>query len=100
MSVFYIFLFIYVIVFNVSIVRELNEALKELTNWVEFAIYLPGIIFADTVKITTDFNSVDARKMGLFDLWLRRCPSASWTDVINALKKIGEDTMARDIETG
>ena len=71
-----------------------------LVDWESFAIHLPGIYFADTVKITRDFSRVSRQKLELFDLWLRRCPLASWTDVISALKKIGEDTMARDIETG
>ena len=87
-------------VFYISVVNELNKALEKLTKWVDFAINLPGINFADASKITKDFNSVDTQKMGLFDLWLRRYPSASWTDVINALKIIGEDTIASDIETG
>ena len=86
--------------FYISIVKELNKALEKLTKWVEFAINLPEINRADASKITTDFNSVDTQKNGLFDLWLRRYPSASWTDVISALKEIGEDTIARDIESG
>ena len=85
---------------NVSVVKELDEALTDLVNWKKFAIHLPGINSADTNKITADYNSVDERKMGLFDLWLSRYPSASWTDVINALKKIGEGRITRDIETG
>ena len=85
---------------NVSVVKELDEALKDLVNWKRFAIRLPGINSADANKITADFNSVDERKMGLFDLWLSRYPSASWTDVVSALKGIGEDRIAREIETG
>ena len=85
---------------NVSVAKELDEALTDLVNWKRFAIYLPGIDSADTNRITADFNSVAERKLGLFDLWLRKYPSASWTDVISALKRIGEDRIAREIETG
>ena len=84
----------------VSVVKELNEALTDLANWERFAIHLPGINLTDTNKITKEFNCVDRQKLELFDLWLSRYPSASWDDVISALKEIGEDRIARDIETG
>ena len=85
---------------NVFVVKELDEALKDLVNWERFAIHLPGINFADTNVITRDFSRVGRQKLELFDLWLSRYPLASWTDVISALKEIGEDRIAGDIETG
>ena len=87
-------------VFYVSVVKELDEALTDLVNWDRFAIHLPGINSTDFDKIAADFCGVDRRKTRLFDLWLRKYSSASWTDVIIALKVIGENRIARDIETG
>ena len=33
----------------------------------------------------------------MFDAWLKRSPSASWSDLITALRAIGEDSVASDI---
>ena len=47
------------IVFYVSVVKELDDALTDLVNWDRFAIHLPGINSADTNKIAADFSGVD-----------------------------------------
>jgi len=37
-------------------------------------------------------------KQETFSLWLKRTPSASWRDVVKALRKMGENTEAKKIE--
>ena len=40
----------------------------------------------------------DRWKWETFSLWLQCTPSASWRDVVGALRRMGEDTEAERIE--
>ena len=57
----------------------------------------------------TDLNDIhtmyhvagtNALKIMMFDKWLKKCPAASWDDVIQALTDMGEVTTADRIKAG
>jgi len=48
--------------------------------------------------IKSDSAECDTRCSKMFELWLRRQPGASWRQLIVALKQIGLDKLASDVE--
>ena len=78
---------------------ELSFALTSLVPWEIFATYLPGMTQADIEKIQTDKpGNAEKQKITLFYIWLKVFPGASWSDVVRALKKARENTLALEIE--
>ena len=79
---------------------ELYKELCHLTEWEAFALNLPGIKQPpDIDRIKRDYPyDTQAQKRSLFSLWLRRCPNASWQDVINALETAQEFTLAQKLK--
>ena len=69
---------------------QLIDYLKDLVQWEQFAIHLPGITQPDIDTIKRDESSTAGQKQALFDQWLRLCPKASWVNVVQALEKTGE----------
>ena len=49
-------------------------------------------------EIELNNPDVETRKIRMFTLWLKLIPTASWEDLISALKIIGENEIARDLE--
>ena len=76
-------------------VKELDQCLRALVLWERFALHLPGIdqTDIDTIKENSRYDVVD-RKLDLYKKWLRVYPDASWDDVIQALEKVEEITIA------
>jgi hypothetical protein len=67
----------------------------------EFArmLKIGGSGFFSLVKnIADQYSSIESRKRVLFMLWLGRDPDASWMKVIEALKRIGKQTLAIYVE--
>ena len=50
------------------------------------------------IHVTYNTYGVGRLKAEMFDLWLRRSPSASWGDIIAGLTAMGEITVANKIE--
>ena len=73
---------------------ELDEELADLVNWQRFAIHLPDLTRGDIEQIEQDNRDVQRQKLELYGTWLRRCPNASWKDVVLALEKVRENTLA------
>uniref|UniRef100_A0A1X7UKX3 Death domain-containing protein n=1 Tax=Amphimedon queenslandica TaxID=400682 RepID=A0A1X7UKX3_AMPQE len=69
--------------------------LKQLVDWKPFALYLPGITQSDVNII--DKTKKNA-KAAIHQIWLQVNPTASWRDVINALKQCKENELAKTIE--
>ena len=80
-------------------VSLLEEHLKDLVEWENVAIHLPGITPVDTDMITKEHRSINDQKLAFYKLWLRRYPSPIWEDVITALKKNKDYTLAERIKT-
>ncbi|XP_019853787.1 PREDICTED: uncharacterized protein LOC109583057 [Amphimedon queenslandica] len=74
--------------------------LQTLHDWKPFALCLPGgigITQLDVDIIKTKGSSY-LRMEALHKRWLQVNPTASWRDVINALKQCKENELARTIE--
>ena len=77
---------------------ELNESLKKLVEWKQMALHLPNInaSIIETIKKESQ-NDLAEEKFALFRKWLSVYPDASWEDVVHALKKAEENTLANEI---
>ena len=75
------------------------KCLKPLVDWKPFALCLPGgITQLDVSIIDKKKRNAHLMKMALHKRWLQVNPTASWRDVINALKQCKENELARTIE--
>ena len=71
-------------------VRELCDLLRDVIDWEAVVLELPGMNSTEIRRIKRDETSVDLQKQAAFDVWLRRCPEASWSHVRQALNKARE----------
>ena len=78
---------------------ELDLKLAELVNWQRFATHLPDLTRGDIEQIEQDNRDVQRQKLELYGTWLRRCPNASWNDIVLALENSKETTLAEVIKT-
>ena len=72
--------------------------LEPLVDWEPFVLCLPGGITQLDVDIIKTKGSSYLRMEALHKRWLQVNPTASWRDVINALKQCKENELARTIE--
>ena len=77
--------------------NQLLELLNNLVNWQKFGAFLPGIEREDIEVIECESSGVDQQKAALFGKWLRIHPEASWEDVLSALEKSREYTLASNV---
>ena len=77
---------------------ELDLELAELVNWQRFATHLRDLTRGDIEQIEQDNRDVQRQKLDLFGTWLRRSPNASWNDIVLALEKAKEITLANVIK--
>ena len=73
---------------------QLIELLDTLVNWQKFGTFLPGIKSEHIQVIEHDIRGTDLQKAALFSKWLSIHPEASWQDVLFALEKSQEYTLA------
>ena len=73
---------------------ELDLELADLVNWQIFATLLPGLTSGDIEEIKQGNDNVPQQKLCLYRKWLQRCPNSSWENVILALEKAHENTLA------
>ena len=73
---------------------QLIELLDTLVNWQKFGTFLPGIKSEHIQVIERDIRGTDLQKSALFSKWLSVHPEASWQDVVFALEKSQEYTLA------
>ena len=52
----------------------------------------------DNIYQTYHTEGVGTLKYRVFDAWLKDSPDASWTDLVEALRVIGNNSVASDIE--
>ncbi|XP_019857143.1 PREDICTED: uncharacterized protein LOC109585486 [Amphimedon queenslandica] len=74
------------------------KCLKPLVDWKPFALCLPQITQSDVNIIYKKKKNAHLMKMALHKRWLQVNPTASWRDVINALKQCKENELATTIE--
>ena len=77
---------------------QLIELLDTLVNWQKFGAFLPGIESEDIQEIECERGSVDRQKAALLSKWFRFHPDPSWEDVLSALEKSQEKTLASKVK--
>ena len=77
--------------------RELDEQLSELVDWERFGVHL-GMSKSEVDIIDRDKPDIANKKLTLFDKCLKANPSLTWEDVIEALEKIKENTLANKVK--
>lgn len=76
----------------------LIEWLDPLIEWESFGYLLPGILPHDIQRIQRDnAGNVDNQKVGLFLRWLSIHPNGTWRDIISALERRNENSLAQAI---
>ena len=75
-------------------VKELQEAFEDIVYWENVATHLRRVKQSDIEVIKKQKEKPTEQKRELFNTWLKRCPTASWNDVREALNKAGEFTPA------
>ena len=79
--------------------RDLDEQLKDLNDWERFGLNLPGMSMNDIerIRIERRHDFIPLKKLSLYEEWLKRCSRPTWENVIEALEKIGEKTLANKV---
>uniref|UniRef100_A0A1X7SPY6 Death domain-containing protein n=1 Tax=Amphimedon queenslandica TaxID=400682 RepID=A0A1X7SPY6_AMPQE len=76
----------------------LTQWLETLVDWKPFGRCLPGITYSDISIIAADNAKINEQKSALYSKWLSVAPTATWTDVINALSRRRENKLVQDIK--
>ena len=75
-----------------------NE-LFSVSGWRRLGLYLGVQDYElDRIERSRPTEGCDGWKRETFSLWLQCTPSASWRDVVGALRRMGENTIAERIE--
>ena len=75
-----------------------NE-LASVSDWHKLGLHLGVRDYElDQIKRSRPAEGCDGWKQETFSLWLRRTSSASWRDVVGALRRMRENTIAERIE--
>ena len=84
---------------NRPTMKDLDPELKGLVRWKKFALHLPMLEQSDIEEIEQDNRgSTENQKLAVFRVWLSKCVSASWLDVVSALEIIDEKSLAEYIK--
>ena len=76
----------------------LEEELQSITDWQGLGLQL-GLENYILQQIMIDENYKVARcRRSMLSKWLKSVPTASWLDIVHALAKMGEYTLANAIE--
>ena len=76
----------------------LVEAVTDVTDWHTLGLKLNvAKSKLDGINVTYHVLGVERLKTEMFDAWLKSSPSASWSDLISALKSMNEHRVASDI---
>ena len=80
-------------------VKHLVTACKRVSDWHTLGLQLDLTMEQlDDLHTTYHGYRTDRLKAEMFNVWLKRFPNASWTDLITALRAMGEEGVASDIE--
>ena len=84
--------------FSCLATSHLVTACKRVTDWHTLGLQLDLTMDQlDDLHITYHGYRADRLKAEMFNVWLKSSPSASWSDLITALRAMGEDSVASDI---
>ena len=79
-------------------VKTLCSELANIVEWKKLGLNL-GIQNFELTKIQANHpnEGCDGWKRETFSLWLQKTPSASWSDVVEALRQMGENSVVERI---
>lgn len=77
--------------------QNLSNVLEEIVDWHLLGIKL-GIPTFKLKKIEEDYKTNDQRKIETLATWLQQTPRPSWSDVMSALRQMGEDAVAESVQ--
>ena len=79
-------------------VKHLVTACKRVSDWHTLGIQLDLTpCQLNNIHLTCHAHGVDRLKTEMFDVWLKSSPSASWTDLVTALRAMGLDSVASNV---
>ena len=81
--------------------KHLVTACKRVSDWYTLGIQLDLTTSQlNNIDVTYHAHGVDRLKIEMFNVWLKSSPNASWTNLITALRAMGEGRVVSDIEAG
>ena len=79
-------------------VNLLVEAVTDVTDWHTLGLKLNLTMSQlEDIRVTYHVYGLGVLKARVFDGWLKSSPSASWSDLVSALKSMNEHRVASDI---
>ena len=75
-------------------VPKLEDLMEHVTTFRWFDLGLALGVRESTLQVFTDR---DTGRRGMFENWLSSCEQPSWDNVIQALRKLGENRLAAEI---
>ena len=80
-------------------VKNLLTACKNVSDWQQLGIQL-DLTMAELENIYQTYHTrgLVILKGHMFSVWLENSPGASWTGLVKALRAIGNNRVASDIE--
>ena len=79
-------------------VNLFGEAVTDVTDWHSLGRKLNLTMSQlEDIRVTYHGYGLGVLKARVFDAWLKSSPSASWSDLISALKSMNEHRVASDI---
>ena len=78
-------------------VPQLCEELSSITEWENFATFLPGIEAEHIGTIRNDHQGTANQRRAVFQKWLEIYPGATWSDVYDALMKVEKKSLASSL---
>ena len=74
------------------------KELGKVTKWYEFGIALKiPVEDMDSIEKSNQTAGIGRCKIAMFNWWLNITPTASWNDIIRALKDIGYHALANKL---
>ena len=78
-------------------VPQLCKGLSSVTEWENFATFLPGIEAEHIDTIRNDHQGTANQRRVVFQKWLEIYPGATWSNVYDALMKVEKKSLASSL---
>ena len=80
-------------------IKELMAAVSDVSDWHALGVQLDlEMSQLKDIDVTYHKEGLKRIKAEMFSAWLNSSPSATWADLIEALKAIGEDKVASQMK--
>ena len=80
--------------------KTLCDGLKTINDWNKIVRIMMELNVENhrLEAIKADDVTIEERKRNSFSLWLKQTPNANWDSIINALRVVGEMTLAEELD--